>query len=164
MIVIADTNVFIDSLFHQDPYCTEILRMEHKGELTFIMTNEMSEELVKTIFMHAQQLGFTLDEFQEPFYKLSRALRRTLPANSTDKTLYCRDPKDDMFIHCAVDESIDFIISSDIHLREKNKVIRNKSQHPIEILKPQDFLNTYQGLNQGLKIQELAKKINSNRL
>lgn len=55
MIVIADTNVFIDSLFHQDPYCTEILRMEHKGELTFIMTNEMSEELVKTIFMHAQQ-------------------------------------------------------------------------------------------------------------
>ena len=67
MIVIADTNVFIDSLFHQDPYCTEILRMEHKGELTFIMTNEMSEELVKTIFMHAQQLGFTLDEFQEPF-------------------------------------------------------------------------------------------------
>jgi predicted nucleic acid-binding protein len=53
MIVIADTNVFIDSLFHKDEYCTEILRMEHKGELSFIMTDDMSEEIIKTVFLHA---------------------------------------------------------------------------------------------------------------
>lgn len=160
MIVISDTNVFIDSLFHGDKHCTEILRMEHRGELSFIMTNEMSEELIKTVFLHALELGFSLSDFQNPFYTLTRALRRTVPANSTDKRNYCRDPKDDMFIRCAVDESIEIIISSDIHLREKTGIIKNNSSREIIILKPKDFLDHYMQM----QLRVAAEKINKKRL
>lgn len=160
MIVIADTNVFIDSLFHKDEYCTEILRMEHKGELSFIMTDDMSEELIKTVFLHAQELGFLLTDFQNPFYILSRAFRRTLPANSTNNSTYCRDPKDDMFIRCAVDESIELIISSDIHLREKTGSIQNNSGKEIIILRPKEFLHYYTHL----QLSMVAEKINKRRL
>jgi len=134
--------------------------MEHRGELSFIMTNDMSEELIKTVFLHAQALGFSLADFQEPFYILSRAFRRTLPANSTNDIKYCRDPKDDMFIRCAVDESIELIISSDIHLREKTGSIRNNSNKEISVLKPKEFLPYYTGL----QLDIVAKKINSRRL
>ncbi|NLZ44421.1 MAG: putative toxin-antitoxin system toxin component, PIN family [Clostridia bacterium] len=143
MIVIADTNVFIDAIFHNDKDCMEILKREHKKELSFVMSNEMSEELLKTVFLHAIFLGCKLQDFQQPFSKIARALRRTIPFEPSVKLYICKDPCDNMFLECAVDYNVEYIISSDKDLLEISGKIKTKNKQNINILSPYDFINKH---------------------
>lgn len=140
MEIIVDTNVFIDALFHGDKDCLTVLYRENKGELTFVMSHSMTEELVKTIFCHAVKLGCTLEEFEQPFLKLSRALRRAKPHEPTTRGNWCEDPGDNKFIECAIDANVEYIVSSDGHLLRIEQEIRNKKRIPLKIVSPYDFI------------------------
>jgi len=143
MEIIVDTNVFIDSIFHEDENCTELLRREHKNEIKFVMSHEISEELTNTVFQHAKELGCTLDEFQQPFARLSRTFRRAIPSEPKTKTKYCSHWKDEKFIECAIDANVKYIISSDNHLLGIKAEIKNKNNGLIEIITPEDFLKIH---------------------
>jgi putative PIN family toxin of toxin-antitoxin system len=157
MRIIIDTNVFIDSLFHDDKHCLEILNREHRRELSFVISNEMLEEIIKTFFFHARELKWTLEEFKKPFFMLSRLLRRAIDGNIQTDTTFCKDPKDDMFIQCAIDENIEHIISSDIHLLGLKQEIKNKNGKVIKILSPYEFVNEH-------NLYRLKAIVNSNRI
>ena len=157
MKVIIDTNVFIDSLFHDDKHCLEILNREHKRELSFVISNEMLEEIIKTFFFHAKELEWTLEEFKKPFFMLSRLLRRSMDGNIKTDKKFCKDPKDDMFIQCAIDESIDYVISSDAHLLGLKQEIRNKNGKVVKVLNPYEFVNEH-------NLYRLRTNINSSRI
>jgi putative PIN family toxin of toxin-antitoxin system len=157
MRVIADTNVFIDALFHADKECTEILRREHKKELSFIMSSSMLEELSKTVFLHAHALNFTLEEFRQPFYLFTRILRRAIPGEIFTQKTFCSDKDDDKFIQCAIDEEVEYIISSDKHLLGVKDKIHNKNKKAIKIMEPYKFINEH-------NVHRLTERYNRRRI
>ena len=157
MRVIVDTNVFVDALFHDDKHCLEILKREHKKELSFIISNEMLEELIKTFFLHAKEMKWSLDEFKIPFFMFSRILRRVYPGTITTQIKFCVDPKDDMFIQCAIDENVEYIISSDGHLLNIEREIKTKNGLLIKIMNPYEFVNTH-------NLHRLKDVVNNRRL
>jgi predicted nucleic acid-binding protein len=116
----------------------------------------MLEEILKTFFFHAKELGWTLEEFKKPFFILSRSLRRAIDGDIQTCTRFCKDSKDDMFIQCAIDENIEYIISSDCHLLGLKQEIRNKHGKAIKILSPYGFINEH-------NLYRLKTTVNNNR-
>lgn len=118
--VVVDTNVFIDAIFHNDQSCQSILKYKHDGDITFGMNEKMYKELY-LIF------GEQLDDV-----KLSKDLKRLLPkfGNTLYRvewiphethTNYCEDISDNKFVDCCIDGKINYLITSDMHIREVQK-------------------------------------------
>ena len=46
MRVVVDTNVFINGLFKNDDFCKAIFRLKSLNKITFVMNQEMQNELL----------------------------------------------------------------------------------------------------------------------
>jgi uncharacterized protein len=131
--VVIDTNVVISgllfggipgeivSLWHQKrilPYASEAIIQEYLRVLSYPKFKLSSEE-IEYILYHEILAFFELTEI------------------SAELSVVSKDPSDDMFIHCALAQSINTIISGDAHLLELGKY------QSINIFSPSEFLTRY---------------------
>lgn len=142
MRVVLDTNVFIDAFFKGDENCNLILKEEHKGEFTLVMSNSMNEELMRILKKSVEELELTGAETMKVLKLICRALLRTDKIEPKNKFTDCKDKDDNMFFECAIEGNANYIISRDAHIHEvkdKKKLVNYKKEE-IKVLYPDEFI------------------------
>ena len=127
--VVVDTNVFISSFFGGNP--KRIIDLWKTGKITLCVSRKIIDEYIEVL----KRLGLQNEkELQELLKIFAEGHNIVFAASTPSLTIVQKDPKDDMFIECAVALQCSCIISGDKHL----KSIENYMG--IRILSPKDFL------------------------
>src|ERR1043165_8358445 len=103
MRIVIDTNIALDLLVFDDPGCTALLAALDLGELQWIATAAMREELARVLRypLVAARLARNGRD-AEPV--LAAFVRRWLPVDEAPARApcLCRDPDDQVFVDLAV--------------------------------------------------------------
>ncbi len=127
--VVVDTNVFISSFFGGNP--KRIIDLWKTGKITLCVSRKIIDEYIEVL----KRLGLQNEkELQELLKIFAEGHNIVFAASTPSLTIVQQDPKDDMFIECAVALQCSCIISGNKHL----KSIENYMG--IRILSPKDFL------------------------
>ncbi len=127
--IVLDTNLFIAAYFNRESSSAKIIELCLAGKYRPVF----SSQIIKEIYFILKNI-----KAKEPFLNKVKELFQmgiTVENPPEVKVVY-EDPDDDKFIACALEESADYIITSDIHLL-KLKEFKN-----IKICKPSRFLRT----------------------
>lgn len=145
--IVADTNVLIDAIFHDDTDCADLFKYKHDGEIAFCMNRRTYQEAFR-IFLRTleeiekravnKNIQYSARQLDGLFYKLSNALWEIQKIEDKTRVNYCRDKDDNKFIDCCIDGNIKYLVSSDEHLLnlKDNEDIK---KHRIEIMTPKEF-------------------------
>ena len=130
MDVVVDTNVVISGLLFKG-VPGRIVALWRTGAITPYASSEILDEYIRVLAYPKFQLSQ-----QEIEYLLYREI---LPYFETvipwkDEPVLSQDPADDKFIHCALDGSIETIISEDSHLLDLGKYKSICIMHPADFL------------------------------
>ena len=107
------------------------------------LTTEESSPLLATL-----KQRFEKNKQQEAQQAVARiAIIAHIIETTTRVNIIKEDPDDNKIIECAIDAKADYIISSDKHIHNHKKEIRQ--QHNIHILTPQEFLQIFTSQQQG---------------
>lgn len=146
--VVADTNTFIDAIFHEDTNCADLFQYKHDGEIAFYMNRRTYQEAfriftrtIEELESRAKEKNIECDIYKRDdlFFKLSNTLWEIQKVYGNTRTNYCKeDPDDNKFIDCCIDGNIKYLISSDSHLL-KLKDTKEIKQHGIKIMTPKEF-------------------------
>ena len=118
--VVVDTNVLIDAIFHDDTDCADLFRYKHDGEITFCMNRRTYQEAFRVFLRTLEEIEkrakdkniqYTSRQLDCLFYKLSNALWEIHKVEGNTKVNYCKDPDDNKFIECCIDENIKYLVS-----------------------------------------------------
>jgi putative PIN family toxin of toxin-antitoxin system len=130
LLVVADTNVLVSALLGKRLRLLFEKLKECKFELVF--SEETLAELITILKRPKFERYLTPDDINEFSKLLSFHSRLVVP---TDRIKDCRDPKDNIFLECAITEPVDFIITGDHDLLSLNPF------HNIPIITPHAFFN-----------------------
>lgn len=122
--VVADTNVFIDAMFNGDQSCQSLLKYKHDGDIVFCMNKETYTEL-SLIFSRMTEKVKMKKDLSRLFPKFANTLYQVEWVDHKTKVDYCEDKSDNKFIECCIDGKIEYLITSDMHLREVQKDIED---------------------------------------
>lgn len=130
--VVVDTNVFISSFFGGNP--KEIINLWKTGKITICVSRDIIDEYVEIL----KRLGLQKEkELQELLKIFSEGHNIVFAASTPSLTIVEQDPKDNMFIECAVALGCSHIISGDKHLKSIDNYMG------IKILSPKEFLEQF---------------------
>ncbi|MBS3167009.1 putative toxin-antitoxin system toxin component, PIN family [Candidatus Woesearchaeota archaeon] len=130
MRVVLDTNVFISGIFWEGNFCSQIINKWKEGKFQLISSEEIIEELVKTLKTFKISMDKELiEEWKNLILENSIMIDVPICANIVKE-----DPEDDKFIWAAVYGQVDFIISQDKHL------LKLKEYENIKILTPEEAI------------------------
>jgi len=122
--IVIDTNVALDLWIYKDPRTEELSTALKEGQLRWIATESMREELKRVldythILARMQTLGLSRYEVLEQFDALVE-LREDSP-----KAVYtCKDPDDQKFIDLAAQYQVPLISKDKCVLSMKNRMMR----------------------------------------
>lgn len=147
MKVVVDTNVFINGLFKNDDFCKAIYRLKSLNKITFVMNQDMQNELLVTfgnILIEAINKINNKKKFN-PFSlmaALSKCLWQVEEIDHIINTDYCKDDKsDNKFIDCCIDGNVKYLITQDDHIGSVSEQL--KKEYAIEVLSPFQFYTKY---------------------
>lgn len=147
MKVVVDTNVFINGLFKNDDFCKAIFRLKSLNKITFVMNQDMQNELLVTfgnILIEAINKINNKKKFN-PFSlmaALSKCLWQVEEIDHIINTDYCKDDKsDNKFIDCCIDGNVKYLITQDDHIGSVSEQL--KKEYAIEVLSPFQFYTKY---------------------
>ncbi len=127
--VVVDTNVFISSFFGGNP--KKIIDLWKTGDILLGLSKDIIGEYVELL----KRLGLQNEkELQELLKIFAEGHNIVFAASTPSLAVVEQDPKDNMFIECAVALQCTHIITGDKHL----KSIENYMG--IRILSPKEFL------------------------
>lgn len=132
MKIVIDTNVLFSGLFFGGTP-KRIIASALDGAFTVLLSEPMIEEYRRVIngFEKAKK---QTKIFSDALNLLIEAANLVEPS-ATPKI--CRDPNDDMFIHCAVYGQADVIVTGD------NDLLVLKNIGPVAILTPDAFVKSF---------------------
>lgn len=141
MEVIVDTNIFIDALCHNDEHARLVLDNEHRGLYSFVMSDEMREELILTLEVHLWMGQLPKSDIQEANRILNRLLHRTRRFNPVSRVRISPDDTDNKFFACAIEAPADYIITRNRrHFQDVvTAPLLNCQRRPISIMYPDEF-------------------------
>lgn len=128
---VIDTNIIASGLYFGG-FPRRIVEAVADGRIDAIVTPKLLSEYHETI-----------DEMRTPYDGrlsvdlLQPLMKRLEEIESPSRIRICRDPKDDMFLECAVDGGASFIITGDEDL------LALGSYEGIEIIKAHDFYDRF---------------------
>ena len=147
MRVVVDTNVFINGLFKNDDFCKAIFRLKSLNKITFVMNQEMQNELLvafgNILLQALNRIGDT-KKFNvfNLMATLSKCLWQVEEIDHIINTDYCKDDKsDNKFIDCCIDGNVNYLITQDKHINSVANQI--KKDYKIEVLSPFQFYTKY---------------------
>lgn len=135
LYLVFDTNVFVSGMIAPQSVPAELLRLWQSNAFTLVTCQRAIDELAEVL--------------QRPHlaekYPITPAKRETLLSLIQEHVLIVPgmsisgvvkdDPKDDMFVACAVEGQVKYIISGDKHL------LKMERYQNIRVLKPAYFLH-----------------------
>ena len=131
MRILIDTNILISGLFfHGLP--NQLLKEIDFEKFQVCINDEIFDE-------YRMQID---KKVLKPKYRLDRELRKKFFSNLHSFEIksdlqVCRDPKDDKFLHCAIDAKAIYIVSGD------NDLLTIKNFEGIEIVTAREFYDKY---------------------
>lgn len=140
--VVVDTNVFIDAIFHNDESCKSIFEYKQNKQIQFCMNEKMYNELI-LIFGRLLERNKLLKDMTKMISRFGKVLWEIEKVEHKTKTHYCvDDEEDDKFVDCCIDGRIQYLITSDMHIREVTKSleeIKEKYRLDLKIMSPFQF-------------------------
>lgn len=140
--VVVDTNVFIDAIFHNDNSCQSIFRYKNEKLITFCMNEKMYKELILIFGRLLEENKLTKDMSRLVSY-FGGTLWEIEKIEHATKTNYCKDDdEDNKFIDCCINGKINYLITSDMDVREVTKSLEeiNKIYKlDLKIMSPYQF-------------------------
>ncbi|MEK7314508.1 MAG: putative toxin-antitoxin system toxin component, PIN family [Deltaproteobacteria bacterium] len=133
MNAIVDTNVLISGIFFESGPPDKIIKALINGNFNLVISPEILTEYIETITeLRVSYPRINVDNLVDKIFRKSHMyMAGRLPR------AVCRDPKDDMFLACAVTSKTKIIVSGD---RDLLSVSGYKG---IEILTPRRFVEKY---------------------
>ncbi|HEY7553400.1 MAG TPA: putative toxin-antitoxin system toxin component, PIN family [Candidatus Binatia bacterium] len=134
--VVPDTNVYVSGLLWNN-LSHRLLRLAEAGELIFITTPSIMEELRDVLGrpkfrLRIATLGTSVAELMESLLSIVEVIQ-DLPIDP----IVARDPDDDKILACATAVQAEWIVSGDDHL------LALKRYKGIAIVTPRQFLRTW---------------------
>jgi len=126
---VLDTNVFISGIFWEGNFCSQVIDKWRKGEFDLISSEELIEELVKTLKCFKIQL----DEETIVNWRNIIIGNAIIVETSERLEIIKEDSDDNKFLETAIAGKADFIISQDNHL------LKLREFHGIKIITPEEF-------------------------
>ncbi|MEW6203629.1 MAG: putative toxin-antitoxin system toxin component, PIN family [bacterium] len=109
MLVVLDTNVLFSAIFWRtESY--KIVKMIEEGKIKNFISNEILNEL-RDILTRKNINGEKIEEIVTAMVKISKLIK---PLKKHKAVI--NDPKDDIFVDCAVAAEADYIITKDKHI------------------------------------------------
>lgn len=135
---VLDTNILVSALITKKPSAPLQLYKAFTTQQFLLITSPSIlaevEDVInrKKVIKYHKRTPKQRKEIMELLVKLSYV---TLESQTTEEVIIERDPKDDKFLHAALEAHADYIVSGDHHLLDI------KAYEGIEILTPNDFLS-----------------------
>jgi len=113
--VVLDTNIIVSALISTDGAPAEVFEHLVKGDICNYTSIEILQELDEVI----KRLWSRVQDIYND--SLQQVLSNSIIVESVSLPQLTKDPKDNMFIECAVSANAKYIISGDKHLLEKGR-------------------------------------------
>jgi len=127
--VIIDTNILVSALgWGGNAY--EIVNLGFAYTFEWIISKPMFEELIKVL--NYPKLDFIDREEKEKF--ISSISESAKFVETENKSVEFIDPKDEMFLECALYSDVDYIVSGDKQLLNLKEIGKSKIVSPIKFL------------------------------
>ncbi|MBP2070807.1 putative toxin-antitoxin system toxin component, PIN family [Thermoanaerobacterium butyriciformans] len=143
MVVVIDTNVFIDAFFHNDVMCQSILKLIICNKIQLAVSIPIVDEISNIFTEHFIKLEADLESKKYIEISKNRILALANTYNPIKKFSICLDEDDNKFFDCAFEACADYIITSDHHLFSVKKPFVNKSGASLDVVKPERFYYIY---------------------
>lgn len=111
MKIVVDTNVLISALGWKKSEHRLIKRI-FKGEIQLFMSPQILEEFIQV--SQRKKFGFSSDDIEEFVTSLILVCEMIIPQKKIE--IIKEDPTDNMFLECAIEAKVDYIVSGDKHL------------------------------------------------
>lgn len=147
MKIVVDTNVFINGLFKNNDFCKAIFRLKSLNKITFVMNQDMQNELLITFGNILIQAIERIDKNKKfdifrLMANLSKCLWQVEEIDHVINTNYCvEDKSDNKFIDCCIDGNVKYLITQDEHINSVADIL--EKEHKIKVLSPFQFYTRY---------------------
>jgi putative PIN family toxin of toxin-antitoxin system len=129
--LVIDTNIFISSFFNNEGNPKKIIDLWKTGQIILCISEKILEEYIEVLI----RLGLEREkELSEIIYLFGNSTNLLCQPVISEIKIITEDPKDNMFLECAIANDADYIISGDIHL------LALESYKNIMTLSPVSFL------------------------
>lgn len=128
MKAVFDTNVLI-AAFLTEGLCSGLLIRARKQAFDLVLCDDIIREFEAVLIKKFKLTSTDISEISAIVSEAASEIRHTLGAIPN----ICRDPNDDMIIACAVDASVDYIVTGDEDL------LILKRYQDIVVINPRDF-------------------------
>jgi hypothetical protein len=136
--VVLDTNVFVSSLLSTQGLPAQVLNAWREGRYMLVISPPIIAEIVDVLESpRLSKRYFIRPEDIEQLVDLLKTDTIIVPGRAVVKGTVPQDPRDEVFLACAVDANADCIVSGDRHLLD---------------------LQTYRGIPV-LSVKEFAEKL-----
>ena len=132
-----DTNIFVRTVIQKDNLPNHLLSLWREGRFILVLSQSIIDEIEKVLSRRTLRLKYqyTLAEVRDLINLLHQA---SIVEVNTSFEL-CRDPKDDMFIDCAVSGRVQFLVSYDKDFVDDAKLKQTLLEFGVEIIEPPNF-------------------------
>ena len=133
-----DTNIFVRSVIRKENPANRLLALWLEDQFVLVLSQSIIDEVQRVLSRPKMRRKhkYTLTEVTNLVNLLHRANIGDIPASFE----LCRDPKDDMFIDCAVSGRVHFLVSYDNDLIDDSELEKVLSEFGITIIEPLNFL------------------------
>lgn len=115
--IVIDTNVFVSSLLTRQGDAAQVLKAWRKRQFLLLASSAIIAEIQATISRPSIRKKYAIqDEEIEQLVALLGQDALVVPGQADVIGSIPDDPKDEMFLSCALDGEADYIISGDKHL------------------------------------------------
>ena len=137
-----DTNIFVRSLIQKENLANYLISLWLDGRFVLVLSQAIVDEVRGVLLRPAlmRELQYTRTEAMRLINLLSQA--RIVEVTSSFEL--CRDPKDDMFVDCAVSGRVQFLVSYDNDLIDDSELKQALFEFGVEIVNPPNFLKEIQ--------------------
>jgi putative PIN family toxin of toxin-antitoxin system len=115
--VVLDTNVFVSSLLSTEGPPAQLLNAWREGRYMLFTSAQIIAEIVEVLESPRISKKYLIQQKDvENLVDLLKTDAVLVPGQAAVKGSVPRDPRDEMFLACAIDANADCIVSGDRHL------------------------------------------------
>ncbi|MFH1897604.1 MAG: putative toxin-antitoxin system toxin component, PIN family [Candidatus Desantisbacteria bacterium] len=130
---VIDTNVFISGLISEKGKSASLIDNWRKGNFILIFSSQLIDELLEVANRPYIKEKYNIKE--EQIEDLVKTIyRKAIRVKGLYEVVKSEDPKDNMFLACALEGKADYLVSLDPHL------INLKYYYGVQIVKVEQFL------------------------
>ena len=133
-----DTNIFVRSVIGKENVANRLLSLWRERRFVLVLSQSIIDEVENVLSRRRLRLKYryTLVEVTS----LINLLQRASVVEVTSSFELCRDPRDDMFVDCAISGRVQFLVSYDNDLIDDTELKKALFEFGVEIVEPSNFL------------------------